>query len=148
MRLPFSTKRDDADIAGAAINRLAWNTSVHRDSVMVKVEKGWVSLSGEVDWNYQKTAAEFEIRGLQGVIGVSNQITIKARVNVFNLSDDIMHALHRSSFFDPKTVNVTAQGGKVKLTGTVHSWHDRDAAESTAWAVPGVTDVETKIGIN
>ena len=148
VRLPFSTKRDDADIAGAAINRLAWDSSVHRDSVMVKVEKGWVTLSGEVDWNYQKSAAEYEVRGLLGVIGVSNKITIKPRVNVSNLSDDIMHALHRSWFFDPKTVNVSATGGKVKLSGTVHSWHDWDAAETTAWAAPGVTNVENNIAIN
>ena len=148
VRLPYSIKRDDSDIAGAAINRLAWNATVHRDSVLVKVEKGWVTLSGEVDWNYQKTAAEYEIRSLQGVVGVFNQITIKPRVNVSSLSDDIMHALHRSWFFDPETVNVSAQGGKVKLSGTVHSWHDWDAAESTAWAAPGVISVENNIAIN
>ena len=148
VRLPFSIKRDDADIAGAAINRLAWDSSVHRDSVMVKVEKGWVTLTGETDWNYQKTAAEYDVRGLLGVIGVSNQITIKPRVNVSNLSDDIMHAMHRSWYFDPQTVKVSANGGKVKLTGTVDSWSDWDAAESTAWAAPGVTAVENNIAIN
>ena len=148
VRLPHSIKRDDADIAGAAINRLAWDSSVHHDSVKIKVEKGWVTLTGEADWNYQKTAAESDVRGLLGVLGVSNHITIKPRVNASNLSDDIMRAMHRSWFFEPNTVKVSVTGGKVKLSGTVGSWHDWNAAESTAWAAPGVTDVENNIGIN
>ena len=82
-----------------------------------------------------------------GVLGVSNQTTIKPRINVSNLSDDITHALHRSVFFDPKEVTVSAQGGKVTLTGTVHSWHDRQVAASTAWAAPGATAVENHISI-
>lgn len=148
VRLPHSIKRDDADIAGAAINRLDWNSSVHLDSVKIKVEKGWVTLTGETDWNYQKTAAESDVRGLLGVLGVSNHITIKPRVNSSNLSDDIMRAMHRSWFFEPNTVKVSIAGGKVKLSGTVDSWHDWNAAESTAWAAPGVTGVENNIRIN
>lgn len=147
VRLPYSIRRDDADIAGAAINRLAWDATVPADSIMVKVEKGWVTLSGEVDWNFQKAAAEHEIRGLLGVIGVSNQITLKLRVNVSSLSDDILKALSRSWFYHPKSVDVSAKGGQVTLSGTVHSWHDWDAAQSTAWAAPGVTGVENNIVI-
>jgi osmotically-inducible protein OsmY len=147
VRLPFGTKRGDEEIAAAAIERLSWDVSVPRDAVKVKVEKGWVTLSGEVDWYYQKQAAEQDVRGLFGVVGVSDQTTIKPRINVSSLSDDITHALHRSVFFDPKEVTVSAKGGNVTLTGTVHSWHDRQVAASTAWGAPGATSVENDIAI-
>ncbi|MGI4955239.1 MAG: BON domain-containing protein, partial [Janthinobacterium lividum] len=96
VRLPFDAKRSDADIAAAAIERLSWNASVPKDSVQVKVEQGWVTLTGQVDWWYQKDAAEADIRPLHGVVGVSNQTSIKPRVNTASLTDDITHALHRS----------------------------------------------------
>jgi osmotically-inducible protein OsmY len=147
VRLPFDTKRGDDAIAAAAIDRLAWDVSVPRDAVKVKVEKGWVTLTGQVGWHYQREAAEQDIRRLFGVVGVSNQTTVKPRPDASNISDDIMHALHRSWFLDPKTVTVTTQGGKVRLTGTVHSWRDREMAESTAWAAPGATTVENDIAI-
>ena len=117
------------------------------DAITVNVENGWLTLTGQVNWNYQKEAAEFDVRSLFGVVGASNQITIKPKISVSNLSDDITHALHRSAFFDPKTVSVSAQGGKVRLTGTVHSWHDRQVAASTAWGAPGTTAVENDISV-
>ncbi|WP_010219556.1 BON domain-containing protein [Sphingomonas sp. PAMC 26621] len=145
VRLPFEIKRDDADIAAAAVNRLAWDTGTPRDSVQVKVEKGWLTLTGQVIWHFQKEAAEREVRSLMGVLGVSNQITIKPHVDTANLSDDIQHALHRSVFFDAEEVHVTAQDGRVKLTGTVGSWLERQTAASTAWAAPGATSVENDL---
>jgi osmotically-inducible protein OsmY len=145
VRLPFEIKRDDGDIAGAAVNRLAWDTGTPRDAVKVKVEKGWLSLTGEVDWHFQKIAAEREVRHLMGVVGVTNQITIKSRVDTAHLQDDIQHALHRSIFFQPEKVHVTAQEGRIKLTGTVNSWMDRLTAGSTAWAAPGATAVENDL---
>jgi osmotically-inducible protein OsmY len=147
VRLPFDTKRGDEEIAAAAIERFSWDVSVPPDAVKVKVEKGWITLTGAVDWHYQKEAAEQDVRGLFGVVGVSNQTTINPKVNVSNLSDDITHALHRSVFFDPKEVTASAQGGKVTLTGTVHSWRDRQVAAATAWAAPGATAVENDIAI-
>jgi osmotically-inducible protein OsmY len=147
VHLPMDTRRDDAAIAAAAIERLAWNVSVPRDAITVSVEKGWVALSGEVDWWYQKDAAEQDVRRLWGVVGVSNQVTIKARVDTAGLSDDITHALHRSWFFDPNTVKVTAKGGRVKLTGTVRSWQERQTAASTAWAAPGAISVENDLAV-
>jgi osmotically-inducible protein OsmY len=147
VRLPFETKRGDEDIAAAALSRLSWDVSIPRDAVKVKVEKGWITLTGEVDWHYQTQAAEQDVRGLFGVVGVSNQTTIKPKINVSNLSDDITHALHRSVFFDPKEVTVSARGGSITLTGTVHSWHDRQVAASTAWAAPGATAVVNEIAI-
>jgi len=145
--LPFATKRGDEEIAAAAIERLSWDVSVPRDAVMVKVEKGWLTLTGEVEWHYQKVAAEQSVRGLLGVVEVSNQTTIKPSVNVSTLSEDITHALNRSWFFDPETITVSAQGGNIRLNGTVHTWHDREVAATTAWAAPGAVAVENNITI-
>jgi osmotically-inducible protein OsmY len=145
VRLPFDAKRSDDDIAAAAIDRLAWNVSVPKDSVIVKVENGWVTLTGQVDWWYQKDAVERDIRPLAGVVGVSNQTTIKSRVDTATLSDDITHALHRSWHFNLDNVHVRAEGGRVVLTGTVQSPYDRQVAAQTAWSAPGATSVENNI---
>lgn len=148
VRLPYSIKHGDDDIATQAVNRLAWNSSVPKDAVKVKVEKGWVTLTGTVDWNFQKTSAADDIRWLSGIVGVSNNIAIKPRVNAANISHDIDAALHRSWFWDPETVFVKADGGKVTLTGTVDNWYDRQVAGTTAWAAPGATSVENDIRVN
>ena len=147
VRLPFDARRSDDDIAAAAIARLAWNVSVPKDGIRVTVEKGWVTLTGQVDWWYQKEAAEHDIRPLHGVIGVSNQTTIRPRVDTASLGDDITHALHRSWFFDAQNVHVRADGGRVVLTGTVHSAYERQVAAQTAWAAPGATAVENDIHV-
>jgi osmotically-inducible protein OsmY len=147
VRLPYETKRSDEEIAGAAIGRFGWDVSIPRDAIKVTVDGGWVTLTGEVDWHYQKDAASMDVRSLFGVTGVTNQVTIKPAVNTSNISDDIMHALGRSWFFDPKTISVSAQGGKVRLTGTVSSWHDRQLAGATAWAAPGASAVENDIAV-
>lgn len=148
VRLPFETKRSDEEIAAAAIERLSWNVSVPKDSVQVRVEKGWVTLTGQVEWWFQKDAAARDIRPLHGVVGVSDQTTIKPRVNTAGLTDDITHALHRSWFFDPEQVHVRAEGGKVMLTGTVHSSYERQIAGRTAWAAPGATNVVNDIAVS
>jgi osmotically-inducible protein OsmY len=148
VKLPFDIKRGDEDIAAAAIERLAWDSSVPRDAVKVRVEKGWVTLSGDVEWHYQKEAAAQNIRVLHGVVGVSNQLGIKPTVNTANVSDDITSALHRSWYYDPNTIKVSAQGGKIKLTGNVTSWNARDLAGTTAWSSPGATSVENDIRVD
>jgi len=145
VRLPFESKRTDEEVATAAIERLSWTVSVPKDSVQVKVEKGWVTLTGQVDWWFQREATERDIRPLHGVVGVSNQATVKPRVNTVTLSDDITHALHRSWFFDPEAVHVRADGGTVVLSGSVHSIYERQAAARTAWSAPGATMVENDI---
>jgi osmotically-inducible protein OsmY len=145
VRLPFEVKRDDADIATAAVDRLAWDSGTPRDAVKVKVERGWLTLTGEVQWHFQKEVAEREVRNLMGVLGVSNQITIKPRVDTVGLSDDIQHALNRSWFYGEENVHVTAQEGRITLTGTVGSWQERQTAASTAWAAPGATSVDNDL---
>lgn len=146
VKLAFDVKRSDDDIAAAILNRLEWDVEVPDDVVRVKVENGWVTLTGELEWHYQQSAADRDVRSLLGVVGVSNQTTIKPQVNEKNVSENIMHALHRY-WFDPKTITVTANGGEVHLTGTADSWHDRQAAASAAWAAPGATSVRNDITI-
>ncbi len=92
------------------------------------MEQGWVTLTGAVRWHFEKAAAAADVRHLAGVIGLSDQVTIKPAVNTLNISDNIMDALQRSWFFDPKTANVTAEGGRVRLSGTYRS--DKDARQN------------------
>jgi osmotically-inducible protein OsmY len=147
VRLPLEANRDDEDIARAAVTRLAWNASLPRDAIKIAVEKGWVTLSGELDWGFERDAAAQEVRELWGVVGVTNKIRVKSRVDTFNLTSEITQALHRS-WLDPKGVKVSADGGRVTLSGYVGSWNDRALAGSTAWAAPGATDVENHLIIS
>ncbi|NPD66801.1 BON domain-containing protein (plasmid) [Lichenicola cladoniae] len=147
VRLPFGITRTDGEIAAAAVERMAWDVVIPRDAVKIKVEAGWVTLSGEVDAYHQKNAAEREIRSLIGVIGLSNQIVIRPRIDTRNLSDNVMHALHRSRFFDANTITVEANGGHIHLTGNVHTPHERRVAAATAWAAPGATSVQNDLAI-
>lgn len=146
VRLPFSVKHGDEEIASSAVNRLKWDASVPKDAVKIKVEKGWVTLTGEVDWHYQHEAAADDVRGLWGVVGIVNEITVKPKPDTSQIKDDIVAALDRS-WFDPATINVSAQGGKVTLSGKVESWFERDEATSTAWAAPGTTSVVNNLAI-
>jgi osmotically-inducible protein OsmY len=146
VRLPFSVKHGDEEIALSAVNRLKWDGSVPKDAIKVSVEKGRITLTGEVDWHYQQDAAAADVRGLWGVIGISNQITIKPKPDTSKIKDNILVALDRS-WFDPATINVSAQGGQVTLTGTVESWYERDEASSAAWAASGTTSVVNNLAI-
>lgn len=146
VRLPFSVKHGDEEIASSAVNRLKWDSSVPKDTVKIKVEKGWVTLTGEVDWHFEQEAAARNIRELWGVVGVDNQITIKPKPDTSKIRHDIIAALGRS-WLDPATINVSAQGGRVTLTGKVESWYEHDEATSTAWAAPGTTSVENELAI-
>lgn len=146
VRLFGASKRSDEQIAHAAIDRLAWEVTVPSDAVKIEVEKGYVTLTGAVGWHFEKDAAERTIRGLYGVMGISNEIVIKSQPNAMNTSADIDVALHRS-WFDPKTIRVTTDGGKVKLTGSVHTPGDRFTAGAAAWGSPGATIVENDLVI-
>jgi osmotically-inducible protein OsmY len=148
VRFPYNIKKSDEDIAAAVADRLGWNSQLPKNGVMVKVEKGWVTLSGKVDWYFQKISAENDIRYLLGVSGVSNMISISPTVSASNIEDSIDHALNRSWFFDDEDIDVSAEGGKVHLTGTAESWHDRHEAEKIAWSAPGVTAVQNDIRVS
>ena len=147
VRLPLHFNRSDDEIAAAALSRLAWDVSIPKEAVKVKVEKGMVTLTGKLDWHFQQDSARANIRSLSGVVGVDDQTTLTIRPNTERISDNILHALNRSWFFDDSDIKVTAVGGNVRLTGTVDSWSDRQTAASTAWAAPGATSVENDITV-
>ncbi len=148
IRMPGSSERTDSDIAAAAVRALQWDSLVPADRINVTVSKGWVTLKGEVEWQYQKENAERDVRKLWGVKGVSNFITIKPRVRASELKDKIEQALIRSVKTDAERLTVEVEGSKVILEGTVRSWAERDEAERAAWLAPGVTSVDNRITIS
>jgi osmotically-inducible protein OsmY len=145
VQLPLSTKRSDEDIAAAVVERLAWDVSIPQDSIKVTVADGWLTLTGQVDRSYQSEAAASNVHNLRGVIGVTNEITIRPWVNTANLSNDISLALNRSWFFDPDAIGVSAEGGRIRLSGTVRTPHERRVAANMAWSAPGVIAVKNDI---
>jgi osmotically-inducible protein OsmY len=147
IRLAGDVSIADDELAKAAADCIAADVYVPRDSVKVTVEKHWITLDGEVTWDFQRKAAEQCIARLPSVVGITNLITLKPTVDVSNVSDDIVHALHRSWFFDPQTITVTAEGGNVRLTGTVRSPEERATAATTAWSAPGVLAVRNELTI-
>jgi osmotically-inducible protein OsmY len=148
VKLPYDVTRGDESIAAAATERLAWDSSIPPGAVEIRVEKGWITLNGEVAWYFQKEAAAQAVRPLIGVVGVSNLIEIKPTVNADDVGQNITRALHRSWFYDPNTIRVSAQGGKIKLTGQVTTWNARELAGVTAWSAPGATFVENDISVS
>lgn len=147
VRLPSEHKLDDADIARRAVDSLKWQVSVPDDRIQVLVQKGWITLRGEVDWEYQRRAAENAVRLLAGVTGVSNQISIKAAVQPKDLKQKIASALARNAAKEANSVRVTLKDGRATLEGSVHSWHDRRVVEDAVWAAPGVSAVVDKIEV-
>jgi osmotically-inducible protein OsmY len=141
VKLAPEHKRSDAEIANAAIAALRWHSMVPDDRVKIEVEDGWVTLAGELDWGYQYANAEQAIRPLTGVRGVTNNITIKPRVNASDLGKQITAALTRQAQREAHHVGVEVEGGVVTLSGTVHSLAERDAVVGTAFSARGVARV-------
>ena len=140
-------KRTDADIAQSATNILSWTSSLPADAIKVMVEDGWLTLSGDVEWQYQRKAATDSVRNLVGVTGVSNQIVIKPSLSASVVKSDIEAALKRRAAADAKTIAVDVKGADVTLTGTVHSWAERDLATRSAWGSSGVRNVVDKMNL-
>jgi len=142
-----SDKLDDTDIAQKALQALSWDVEVPQNKVSVKVEDGWVTLSGTVDWHFQSSAAEADVRKLKGVIGVINNITIKPSVQASDVRAKLKAAFERNSEIEEENITVSVDGGKVTLSGHVDTWNQDCLAVDTAWSAPGVTQVEDLLTI-
>jgi osmotically-inducible protein OsmY len=148
VKLPGDSQYGDADIAHAAANALDWHVSVPRSRIKVVVEDGWIALKGNVDYQYQKEAAEDAIRGLRGVKGVRNTIIVTPpSISPGNINQKIEKALERAAQVDAQKITVETEGGKVILHGDVRTWAEREEAERAAWAAPGVFAIENDIRI-
>ncbi|MCX2690510.1 BON domain-containing protein [Pseudomonas sp. DCB_CB] len=132
----------DDTIASRALNIIAWSSDANVEGIQVTVQKGTVTLEGQLDWQYQKEVIEQAILRLSGVVGVHNRITLKARADVVDIKRHIEDALKRSAEIEAEGIRVTVDGGVVKLEGKVHLLREREVVERAAWSVPGVSKVE------
>jgi len=148
VKFPDTLRRDDGDIATAAANLIAWSTTIPKEGVQVTVSQGRITLEGQVEWWYQKAAAEDGVRYLTGVNGVSNRITIKPRVTPTKIEEAIQAAFERRAVLDAKKIEVETSSGKVTLTGTVRNYAEWDEAEQVAWAAPGVSSVHNELTVD
>lgn len=150
INLPLDAKRSDTDIASAAMIALKSNISVPSDKVKITVQDGWISLTGKVDWWYQKNAAEMAVHYLRGVRGVSNNLTISApptKVSSSEVRSKIESAFQRQAHLYAQKIKVAVEGNTVTLEGEVPTWQERWEAETAAWSAPGVSKVQDHLVI-
>ncbi len=147
IRYPAAKRTADDQIAKRVVDIINWQVSVPSDRIKVKVEKGWVTLSGEVDWHFQKVDAEKGVRRLSGVMGIANLIGLKPRVEAKDVKKRIEEALKRNAEIEAQNIRVIVQGGKVTLDGKVDSWAERQRVENTVWSAPGVLSVDDRLSV-
>jgi osmotically-inducible protein OsmY len=148
IRYPSDKKTSDDEIAKRVLNILKWNEVVPQEGLQVSVEKGWVTLTGQVAWHFQRKAAEDAVRKLTGVTGVINDIAIKPTVSPYDVKEKIESALTRYAEIEAKGIKVTVRdGNKVSLEGKVDNWDERAAVENAAWSVAGVQSVDDRLTI-
>jgi osmotically-inducible protein OsmY len=148
VRLPSANQRSDPELAREAASAIRSQLPFSHEHIKPVIKNGWVTLEGEVEWNFQRERAETAIRHVLGVKGVTNLIAIKPRVTPADVKAKIEDALKRSAEVDASHITVETEGGKVILRGKVHSWAERTEAERAAWRAPGVTQVENKISVS
>lgn len=147
VRLPQGDERPDADIALAARRALTWNALLADQKVGVMVENGCVTLSGEVEWQFQRHAAEAAVRHLLGVTAVANQIAVNPKISADNIAAKIDHALTRQAHREAHNIEVSVRGSAVTLRGKVYSWAEWRAAQSAAWSAPGIATVTNDLQV-
>lgn len=147
VRYPDQPKRSDDEIAQRALNILHWSVHVPEGAIHVKVQKGWITLTGTVEWQYQRHAAESAVRKLTGIVGVSNLIEINPRVQADDIRRKIVDSLKRNAEIEADSIRVVVEDDKVTLEGKVKAWYERNLAERAAWAAPGVKEVEDRLTI-
>jgi osmotically-inducible protein OsmY len=148
VRLPSSDTRPDPEIARDVVAQLKFWLPFAHENIKSVVQNGWVTLEGEVEWNYQRARAESAARRVKGVLGVSNLIRLAPRASPTEIKAKIEDALKRSAQLDASRIEVDANGSEVVLRGAVRSWAERDEAERAAWLAPGVTKVDNRITIS
>lgn len=141
VRLPSNEKYDDEDVAEKVANVMTWNVSVPDDSIKANVRDGVVSLSGEVDWQFQRKNLVDAVRHIRGVKSITNLVTIRPRVSSNDISKEIKRALHRNANLESRQIEVTVDNGKVTLDGKVHAYYEKGLIQSAVWQAPGVTKV-------
>jgi osmotically-inducible protein OsmY len=142
-----SEKKDDSEIADEIIKAAKWNWDIPKNKIKAKVEKGWVTLSGEVDFNYQREAVEDLVKNHSGITGVTDNITIEESEDQVE-EKDIEKALSRNWFVDDSNIEVHVSNHDVTLTGSVESWFERDKAEQIAWNALGVWNVKNQLVVD
>lgn len=146
---PFATtKKNDTEIARMIADTLKWDSVVQDDKIRVKVEDGWVTLEGIVDWEFQKESVKNSIKNLIGIRGISNNITVKPSVTAKDIKQKISLAFHRSATIDANKIEVEIEGSKAVLTGRVRSWSEKNDAEDAVWKAQGITSIENKLIID
>src|SRR6266404_2093475 len=145
VRLPIFNQRPDPEIARDAVAEIQNRLPYSSDHVRVVVRDGWVTLEGQVEWNYQRDRAEAAVRRVRGVKGITNSVVVKPRVAPMEIKRKIEEALRRAAEIDASRVTVETVGSEVILRGSVRSWAERQEAERAAWWAPGVSKVDNRI---
>ena len=148
VRFPEDNKVHDDEIAQRAVRILAWNSAIPHDAIKVIVANGRIKLTGQVHWNYQRAAAESEVRKLSGVTGVTNEVELLPHVEPVDVKQRITEALKRHAEIEANGIQIEVEGGTVKIEGHVDTWGDRQAVERAVWSVPGVRGVQDHLRIS